>query len=389
MYNKNICIVSDCQQVLGVGGTETVSYLLKQEFINNGYNVWSFYLNPKTFQTERDIEFPEKEDICSIENKRVFIETITKNHIEVIISQGAPYKDLLDLCIEAKKATKAKLIYCYHFNPLKASREYDDYKERFLQNRHFLLRPLYSFYFEIKRNSFINNDISFFKKIEIGAIDTFVSLNKKFTDFLQTLYPQQFKERFHTIVNPIILDDCTQTTNKENIILFVGRLTYQKRLDRLLVIWKELQDEFKNWKVIIVGEGNYANEYKTLAKELQLRNVEFVGQQPSEEFYKRSKIVCMTSSHESFGMVLVEAQKFGCAPIAYNSFETATDIIENWHNGVLIEPYKKKELIAVLKKLMTDDDNIKRLADNGHEYIKKFDSKIIIKDWLNLIKSLE
>lgn len=28
---KNICIVSECQQILGVGGTETVSYILKEE----------------------------------------------------------------------------------------------------------------------------------------------------------------------------------------------------------------------------------------------------------------------------------------------------------------------------------------------------------------------
>ena len=129
MAYKNICIVSECQQILGVGGTETVSFLLKQEFINNGYNVWSLYLIPKATQTETDVELPDKQDICSIENKRVFIETITKNRIEVIISQGAPCKTLLDLCIEAKKATETKLIYSYHFNPLKATREYDDYKE--------------------------------------------------------------------------------------------------------------------------------------------------------------------------------------------------------------------------------------------------------------------
>lgn len=385
---RNICIVSECQQVLGVGGTETVSYLLKQEFIRNGYNVWSIYLIPKAIQAETDIELPEKQHICSIENKKVIIEGITKNNIEVIITQGAPYKGLLDLCIEAKIATGARLIYSYHFNPLKATREYDDYKERFLFNKPVLLRPLCNLYFEIKRRTFIKKDIRFFKEIEIKEIDAFVSLNNKFTNFLRALYPMEFKNRFHTIANPIILNDCVQTTNKENIVLFVGRLTYQKRLDRLLVIWKVLQEDFKNWRMVVVGDGDYSDEYKNLAKKLQLKNVDFVGQQPSEEYYKKSKIVCMTSSHESFGMVLVEAQKFGCTPIAFNSFETATDIIVTGHNGMLITPFKKKEFVATLKTLMRDEEKNRRLANNGHTFINKFNSKIIIQDWISLIKTL-
>ncbi len=385
---KNICIVSECQQVLGVGGTETVSYLLKKELIKNGYKVWSMFFIPKAPKTETDIEFPEKQVLCSNENKRTFINAIEKYEIDIIISQGAPFKGLLELCIEAKKASKCKLIYCYHFNPLKANREFNDYKERYLSNHSFILRPIYSLYFEIRRHTFIKQDIKFFKDIEIEEIDAFVTLNKEFTTFLQKIYPSKFKERFHTISNPIVLDNCEPTSKKENIILFVGRLTYQKRLDRLLYIWEEVYNIFKNWKLVIVGDGEYANEYQRIAEKSQLRNVEFVGQKESDEYFKRSKIICMTSSHESFGMVLIEGQKYGCVPIAYNSFESATDVISHGHNGLLITPFNKREYIDGIIALITDEHRRDMLASNGKSFIKKFDANVVVKRWIYLIETL-
>ena len=149
-----------------------------------------------------------------------------------------------------------------------------------------------------------------------------------------------------------------------------------------------MQNKFRDWKVIIVGNGNYAQEYKRNTKELNLWNVEYVGQQPAEKYFKKSKIVCMTSSHEAFGMVLVEAQKYGCVPIAYNSFETAPEIIQDGYNGILIEPFKQKEYAKALSKLITDKDYLEELKSNGRSYIEKFNVKTIIKEWIKLLDSL-
>lgn len=386
---KNICIISECQQVLGIGGIETVSYILKEELLNNGFQVWSFYFIPKAAPTIYDIQFPQMHDICSNENKQRFIETIKKHHIDFILLQGAPIDGLLELCIETKKATRTKLIYTYHFNPLMCIREFDDFKEKALRECRPLLKPLYSLYLESKRSSFTKRSLEKFKKFDIGNIDALVSINHKHTAFFQTLYPKGVKSLFHTIANPIVLGvEDEHYTDKENIILFVGRLTYQKRLDRLLQIWKNLQNKFRDWKVIIVGNGNYAQEYKRNTKELNLWNVEYVGQQPAEKYFKKSKIVCMTSSHEAFGMVLVEAQKYGCVPIAYNSFETAPEIIQDGYNGILIEPFKQKEYAKALSKLITDKDYLEELKSNGRSYIEKFNVKTIIKEWIKLLDSL-
>ena len=178
------------------------------------------------------------------------------------------------------------------------------------------------------------------------------------------------------------------SSNKENIILFVGRLTAQKRVDRLLYIWKALHTRNPEWKIVIVGDGEYANEYKQLSKKLQLKNVEFAGQQPSKEFFKKGKIVCITSSHEAQPMVLIEAQQWGCVPIAYNSFESATDIIQDKYNGVLVKPFKQEEYAKKLSELMINEVYWMRLANNGSKFIKKFDINAVIKNWINLFNNL-
>lgn len=389
MKKKNICIISECQQVPGIGGVETVSYILKKELLKNGYFVWSLYFIPKAVPAINDIQFPQMHDICSKENKKQLIKTIEEKNIGYLLLQGTPKEGFLELCIDVKKATGTKFIYTYHFNPLMCLKEFDDFKEKSLHECYFIVRPLYNLYLESKRSSFIRKSINKFKDYDIKNIDAFVSVNKEHTAFFQTLYPKDFKSRFHTIMNPIVLEDYEDNTvEKENIILFVGRLTFQKRLDRLLRIWKELQYIFNDWRVIVVGDGNYASEYKRITTELKLQNIQYVGQQPSENYFKKSKIVCMMSSHEAFGMVLVEAQKYGCVPIAYNSFETAPEIIQDGYNGILIEPFKQKEYTKALSKLITDKDYLEELKSNGRSYIEKFNAKTIIKEWIKLLDSL-
>lgn len=70
-----------------------------------------------------------------------------------------------------------------------------------------------------------------------------------------------------------------------------------------------------------------------MACKLNLRNIEFKGTQPSEPYYAESSVLCMTSTYEGFPMVLIEAQQYGCVPMAFDSFEAVHDIIEDGENG--------------------------------------------------------
>lgn len=392
MGKPNICIISEKQQIPGIGGTETVSYLLKEELKKNNYNVLSAFFIPVAELEQTDIMFPNTENYHSKTNKSFFINKITEYRINIVLLQGECDSFLMDICIEAKKTTDIKLICAYHFNPLMRIKGYDDYVENLLNHTPFPIRPLYKFYFKLKCHSFNSQTLDTIKKeflkYDIENIDAFVSLHQKYTDFFKSIYPTPHRNKFHTIENPIILDKQEDIYNKENIILFVGRLTFQKRLDRFLYIWQKIYKKHPHWTVVVVGDGNYANNYKELAKELQINNIIFVGQQPTEGYFKKSKIICMTSSYEGLPMVLIEAQKFGCVPIAYNSYGAATNIIVNKHNGLLIKPFKQKDFIKALNFIISNEKIREEMALNGIEYIEKFNIKTIIQHWIRLFNKL-
>lgn len=57
------------------------------------------------------------------------------------------------------------------------------------------------------------------------------------------------------IPNPVSFNSNHCTRSKEQEILYVGRIDfYQKKIDILLQIWKNIFNKYPDWKLTIVGE---------------------------------------------------------------------------------------------------------------------------------------
>ena len=79
-------------------------------------------------------------------------------------------------------------------------------------------------------------------------------------------------------VNVLETDFC----KKENLIIFVGRLDYSsKRVDRVLTVWSLIQNELKDWRMVIVGSGDDEPRLKKKSQDWALQRIEFVGQTDS------------------------------------------------------------------------------------------------------------
>ena len=125
-----------------------------------------------------------------------------------------------------------------------------------------------------------------------------------------------------------------------------------------------------------------------MTKKLQIPNITFTGSCDPTKYYEQGAILCMTSSTEGLPMVLIEAMQYGCATIAYNSFESLQDIITDGYNGFAVTPFKKKEYINKLRTLMTDKALREKFGQNGMEMVKRFDRKIIAKQWIELFRKV-
>ena len=194
-------------------------------------------------------------------------------------------------------------------------------------------------------------------------------------------------DKIEVINNPAILQIPVLPSDKENVVVFVGRLEPQKSVDKLLDIWYIIESKYKDlgWKLYILGDGSCRRYLENLSKNMRLRNVRFVGMVDPNEYYKRAKIFCMTSIYEGFPMTLLECQSFGVVPLLYNSFSAAVDIIDDGINGYLISPYKKKEYAKKLHQLMNDPVQLQQMKNRCMEKIHSFDPEYIGGKWINLI----
>ena len=177
--------------------------------------------------------------------------------------------------------------------------------------------------------------------------------------------------------------------NKENIILYVGRLNIiQKRVDLLLQIWQKLHNKLPDWQFWVVGDGPEKEFMKNFCKENNLTNVKFFGKNKPDEFYKKAKIFHLTSAFEGFGNVLVEAQSYGCVPILFNSYSAALDIVTHNENGILISPFELDDYANATIDLINNSTKLNDLKVNAYTTVDRFSYESTYQKWEGLFKNI-
>jgi len=169
---------------------------------------------------------------------------------------------------------------------------------------------------------------------------------------------------------------------KENIILAVGRLTYQKNFKELLEIWKRVNNT--SYRLLIVGDGEDKPELLKYIKKNNLNNVNIIPPSKNiQDYYSVCKILVLTSRYEGLPMVMIEAKNFGLATIAYDCKTGPAELIEN--DGILIEYGNRDKFVESLNKLMMDNAYLEKLSQKAYMNSECFDEKYIADKWVSLI----
>jgi 1,2-diacylglycerol 3-alpha-glucosyltransferase len=104
---------------------------------------------------------------------------------------------------------------------------------------------------------------------------------------------------------------------KEQVALYLGRVSQEKSLDLLLEIWQKLTQKRDNVSLFIIGDGPYLKELKKLAKQLDLdRSVVFAGQIEHQKLLDSGilgvgDVFVSASTTETFGLAGLEALAHG------------------------------------------------------------------------------
>lgn len=199
------------------------------------------------------------------------------------------------------------------------------------------------------------------------------------------------QSKVYIIKNPIapdLLKRKNSSIDKENIILNVGRLDYQKNQAMLIRAFGNL--ESNDWKLVIVGDGVERENLNRLIAELSLLDkVEILGNiQDVSTYLNKAKIFALPSRYEGFPNVLIEAMFFELACVSTDCPSGPSEIIDNGKSGILVPVDDISAMTTALKKLINNAELRKLLALNALEKTKQYDDNLITSQWLDLIENL-
>jgi glycosyltransferase involved in cell wall biosynthesis len=180
---------------------------------------------------------------------------------------------------------------------------------------------------------------------------------------------------------------------KKKIVLFVGRLFKDKRIDILIRAFSLLKKEVPNAVLILAGgDFGYKSTVENLIQKLKLRQdvliLGHVSKMFLPELYSIAKIVVMPAKSETFGLVALEANACKTPVIASNHWGPR-EIIINGKNGFLIEFGNIIEMKEKLYLIMNDEKIQKKMGEFAREHvINNFSWEINAKKHFELYKKI-
>ena len=362
------------------GGVEIVSTTLANKFIEDGHHVTiASYKQPLHDADRLDLSeqcnllflsYP----VLSIRNIKKLREYILTHQIEVLINQWVvPFYATLVWKI-ATYRTNCQ-VYSVHHNPPDTNMRIQSLKRKIGSGKVYL-KGVYGLVREISRLS-----LAFC----IKNSHKFILLSPSFIPVAQSFSRVKDRNKFLSIPNPIAISVSDEDVSKEKEIIYVGRIEYnQKRTDRVVEIWRELEPWYPDWKLTIVGDGDDRDDLQKRIHAYGLKRVEITGFVNPVNFYQRASILLLTSEYEGFGLVVAEAMSHGVVPVVYNSFESAKDLITDGYNGALIEkPFSVSHFTKVVQELM-ENTEWHVLSQNSKITSKRFSVNTIVQDWYQL-----
>lgn len=175
-------------------------------------------------------------------------------------------------------------------------------------------------------------------------------------------------------------------------LLAVGRFMEEKNHLGLIEAFARVADEFPDWTLRIVGDGELRPqlEHKIAALKMSDR-VELPGMSksmPAE--YAGAAFVVMPSLYESFGLVTAEALASGRTVLGFAECVGTAELIQHDVNGYLLQPgIDRAALLAGgLRTLMSDAALRDRLALNGPASMRRFEAAALIGKWESVLKAV-
>ncbi len=357
------------------GGVQCVAYWLHRYFVSRGHRVTMLAWRKVVDADDQDhVYMPEPDKILSPANRQFLAQLVADRHIDIVMNHTclSPYHSKV---LKFLSSRGVKIVSVFHSSPFgvygSSGNRIHKYRKVIDVGRRWAFAVKYRYWFDM----------------QVKYSDRLAMLSEKFIPEYLFFAGRRYASHLTWMPNPLTIEQQPRCP-KENALLFVGRLSVEKGLGYLLDIWHLLEDKYPDWRLDIVGDGGERAMVERKIKELGLKRCVLHGFQTPEPFYNRSKIFCMTSLFEGFGLVLVEAMAYGCVPLAFNSYANVGDIIDRGRNGLLIRPFDVVEYANTLSLLMDHPHLLDAMADAAVEKSHVYDLDKVGAAWEKMFEEV-
>lgn len=149
------------------------------------------------------------------------------------------------------------------------------------------------------------------------------------------------------------------------VMLFVGRLGYEKNIDFLIEAHKRIVNRHKKVKLLIVGDGPDYDLLVSLVNDLKLEeNVIFTGKVCYDEihnYYHLADVLVTASRCESQGLTLIEALASKVLVCAIKT-DVFLPVVKPFYNGMLFK--NKLDYVFIINNLISHSKRVLKMKKN-------------------------
>jgi glycosyltransferase involved in cell wall biosynthesis len=157
----------------------------------------------------------------------------------------------------------------------------------------------------------------------------------------------------------------TESERDHQVVLFLGRLGLEKRVDLLIDAFAQLKCRLPKLSLIIAGDAPSPVVDSLKRRAANVPHVHFTGVMmgaAKAKLYASCDVFCSPSPYETFGLTIVEAMASGIPVITVNSGAVAENVCDR-QNGYLTPPDQVNALANTLETaLLSDNTAIVRAA---------------------------
>ena len=125
--------------------------------------------------------------------------------------------------------------------------------------------------------------------------------------------------------------------DNEKIILYLGRLVYEKGIQHLISAMPKILNSYHDAKLVVVGKGGMIDELRRQVDYMGIQNkVYFTGYMDSKsvkKMYKCADVAVFPSTYEPFGIVALESMLSG-TPTVVSDVGGLNEIVEHGIDGM-------------------------------------------------------